>query len=32
MMGLQAMYSRQEDDEWLDEWAVLPDIREEEGE
>ena len=32
MMGLPAMYSRQEDDEWLDEWTALPDIREVEGE
>ena len=29
MTGLQSMFSRQEDDEWLAEWAALPDIREE---
>ena len=29
MMGLQSMFSRPEDDEWLAEWAAMPDIREE---
>ena len=30
MMGLQAMFSREEDEEWLAEWAAMPDIRDEE--
>ncbi|MYE54191.1 MAG: DNA methyltransferase [Chloroflexi bacterium] len=29
MMGLQSLFSEQEDDEWLAEWASMPDIREE---
>ena len=29
MMGLQSMFSEPEDDEWLAEWASMPDIREE---
>ncbi len=31
MMGLQAMFSREEDEEWLAEWADMPDIREQEN-
>ena len=30
MMGLQAMFSREEDEEWLAEWAAMPDIRNQE--
>ena len=31
MMGLQAMFSREEDEEWLAEWADMPDIGEQEN-